>query len=1317
MALAVQGFRAHVKGLDTSWREYGRLPSIPKLETNPAYFSQSTDAKGLKDNDAEYLRLAQDPEKNKAKLQEMVNEAAKAAGYNVGPVWHWTDYEFFVFDLDAAGGMTHFGTKQAAIDRARGQATIGYDIESDDDGYYVYADSGPKTGDGQGPFTTEREAKAFIKTQPQHIEPLRLFLNLKHPLRVPDFGVWTMNAVREYLNRENIISDKEADKIWEAWQKTDKEGYEAFNDVINSHGYDGFVYENEMEDKGSDSYVVLDPSKIKSADPVTYDDNGKVIPLSERFQPENKDIRYSRRSKEVSKEVSDDVLPDIVRKRMEAARGVPREEYKEKIVEWGKKFKHGFSHFPALETIEDASLKARLKDILRLHQEIPETAKDIAARKIVDYVGILKNEQDYEDFRITLILADMVRDLDNGVLVPGTGAWKTEGPFGFKTEEEVRNAYAAYLKKADENEALRKALDKRKTFIEKLTSDLIAYKIIKPEAARDAGSYFHHQVLAYWGDMKTTGTSSRDVRRHWRGWMTHRKGSILDYNTEYAEAEFTAVAQQLAQIETAKTLERIDKEANILKSLKRQARLRNLRNYLEIIAQTNPLEDPLKPYKTKIAMAHAQLGKMAADGELEYDSEWSDLVDSLAEAHRRSKMKKSERKELDTIEEEMQINDERWFPFLSYLIDTKKPGANWAATIYKAIHDRNKEIKTKLGDKFLTYRDIIPKGYVEWMPDPKKGWFWANTVADQVIQDVIAGTRSLQDKDVRKVLAKGQNTVWVIPEGLAETLDNFRGERAEATWLGYVAKRAMAFWKQYILINPFSVLKYNINNASGDADICIAYAPEILKKAGKATKDLLAWHRRTMKEGDLRDEMELARKLGVIGSGFSMQEIEDVLKIISMDEFVRNVIAGEKLNVMQRYWKNAQQYTAARENILRLAAFRWFKEQIKEGRAVYGASRDRAEIDAITDLNEKAAKLARELLGDYGAISKHGEYLRTRMIPFYSWLEINTPRYVYMLRNAKHEDGESNAISGVSLVGAKKTAVFMLKASILFTLVSLYNTLVWGDEEEELGESGRRQLHLILGRREDGSIITLRFQGALSDALGWFAAEDLPSDFRDLSEGKATIQEKMLEIPKAIAERLIQGIRPDIKMFGEVLTGESIYPDPFSTRPIRDTYEHVLKTFKLDIPYRYVAGKPKRGGTVAEQLSNDLKRMIIYEADPGEQAYYDTRNLVFKWQEKTGKERSYGKPTKKGNALYYYRQALKYGDLKAAEKYLKKYIELGGTQSGVTRGIKSAHPLAGIAKKDRYAFRQSLSPSDDAIVQRGIEWYRKTYGQEQMIAQ
>lgn len=70
------------------------------------------------------------------------------------------------------------------------------------------------------------------------------------------------------------------------------------------HDYDGVIFKN-LEDNGgendyvhhpkSDVYVVFDSAQVKSADPVTYDDNGDVIPLSERFNESNKDIRFSLR--------------------------------------------------------------------------------------------------------------------------------------------------------------------------------------------------------------------------------------------------------------------------------------------------------------------------------------------------------------------------------------------------------------------------------------------------------------------------------------------------------------------------------------------------------------------------------------------------------------------------------------------------------------------------------------------------------------------------------------------------------------------------------------------------------------------------------------------------------------------------------------------------------------------------------------------------------------------------------------------------------------------------------------------------------------
>lgn len=42
-------------------------------------------------------------------------------------------------------------------------------------------------------------------------------------------------------------------------------------------------------------YVAFDSNQFKLLDPVTYDDNGNVIPLSKRFDSGNEDIRFSQR--------------------------------------------------------------------------------------------------------------------------------------------------------------------------------------------------------------------------------------------------------------------------------------------------------------------------------------------------------------------------------------------------------------------------------------------------------------------------------------------------------------------------------------------------------------------------------------------------------------------------------------------------------------------------------------------------------------------------------------------------------------------------------------------------------------------------------------------------------------------------------------------------------------------------------------------------------------------------------------------------------------------------------------------------------------
>ena len=71
-------------------------------------------------------------------------------------------------------------------------------------------------------------------------------------------------------------------QIWEITQSRE------FAERLRSLGFDGIKF----VECGDPTWAVFDSNQIKSADPITYDDDGNVIPLGKRFDFTNPDIRY-----------------------------------------------------------------------------------------------------------------------------------------------------------------------------------------------------------------------------------------------------------------------------------------------------------------------------------------------------------------------------------------------------------------------------------------------------------------------------------------------------------------------------------------------------------------------------------------------------------------------------------------------------------------------------------------------------------------------------------------------------------------------------------------------------------------------------------------------------------------------------------------------------------------------------------------------------------------------------------------------------------------------------------------------------------------
>jgi ASC-1-like (ASCH) protein len=1166
-------------------------------------------------------------------------------------------------------------------------------------------------------------------------ETIKLYMKADRVLDLTDEGtdVGDVETVWKRLHEAGLVDD--------AWSSLDKEAIRELEDDYNgktiytmferegvyakayTKGYDAVAFMDVSPDGEVHATWVADKAaQYKSASPVTYDDQGKVIPLSQRFQEEKEDIRFSIASEAVApkagaeaeekKRTIEDYLKGVgktlrrtsekrqlvvsgkyenplasenpeVERRIRAARGIGRPNMLLRTKEALREIASSMTrHFPYLAKGDE-----KAANIFRVYQEIPNYSKYSAADMIRNIVDPL-NKEEYEAYTRIILLDDLLKDVESGMYE------NKDIPFGYKNKSEIIYDLEKFRDIARSNPAVITAINDRKSLFRSMVQKQVDNGLL-PEKVLENERYYHHQVLEKVRERQAAfpGVSSSDVRTHKKGYQRSRTGSSLDYNTDYFESEFEVLAQGLSQLATIDTLNRIKDEYDISGDLKQQARDANMALLLKMDPTS---DDVLKGFRKRIAMAGSKLASMAQNGELTVTG-FDDVLEDLSTPY-------EEEREGEIYTTHGGVEPERYFPFLNALLDQGEAGAIQAGAIYRAIHDRAAYIKKTLGQKYKTYRDMVPEGMTLWQPKEGNSFHRVNTLSDRIIGRVLAGEKTLEESDIKQAMAiGGRLPEWVLPEGVAKTLDQF--QTYDDKWVvAKAAKWLLDSWKQYVLLNPMRASKYNMNNFSGDLDIVLAYNPKILKYSWAASKDLYNFN---VKKKTASAEMEEALRLGVIDAGLTVQEIPDI-----KDTGFFRVMTGEKEGAIQKYWNTVRDYTRWRENILRLSAYRFFKNEIAAGRNPVGAS-NANEVYAISDPNERAAKLARELMGDYGNISKGGQWLRAHLIPFYSWIEVNAPRYYRLMKNIPLEEGNGGIATRTGAVIAKKAAMkgvgLAVRMQIFYSAVALWNHIFFPDEEEELYE-GRRQLHLILGRNDDGLIRSVRIQGAFSDMLNWIGAHDYPMDIADLLSGRTDWAELGKEAYQAFANKLIQGVTPLIKTPVELISGQTYYPDVFKPRPIRDRWEQVARLFSLELPYKKLTGKPMRKGET--NIGQIVSGLLTYTSDPGELAYFETIRLRNKFIEQHEDTPAGWGMTEKSKALYNYRRAKTFGDEKATAKYSQKYIDLGGKKINIHMAEIRQHPVQNIKAEYRKRFMDSLSPRDLKAVERGIQWYQRMYDME-----
>lgn len=245
------------------------------------------------EEDAAYLEAVQRGDMETA--AKMVREVASRKGFTE-EVWHYGDLGRSDSDDDYYDTKFpfHVGTRQAALDRLYNRADsgayewAGYKIKNQNgkwywqfkSEYYPTEEEAEKDMSSGGPYDSKEEAEDAI---------------------AKDFGgVLT----KLYLDPRGMEISEEDDPNSSA-------------PLVK--------YRNAEEDKGSYSYKIYEAGRIKSADPVTYGDNGNVIPLSRRFDSGN-DIRGdvgSAGKGDLTSDPENDIISHILKAEKERRNGRP----------------------------------------------------------------------------------------------------------------------------------------------------------------------------------------------------------------------------------------------------------------------------------------------------------------------------------------------------------------------------------------------------------------------------------------------------------------------------------------------------------------------------------------------------------------------------------------------------------------------------------------------------------------------------------------------------------------------------------------------------------------------------------------------------------------------------------------------------------------------------------------------------------------------------------------------------------------------------------------------------------------------------------
>lgn len=602
---------------------------------------------------------------------------------------------------------------------------------------------------------------------------------------------------------------------------------------------------------------------------------------------------------------------------------------------------------------------------------------------------------------------------------------------------------------------------------------------------------------------------------------------------------------------------------------------------------------------------------------------------------------------------------------------------------------------------------------------------------------------TLTPEMLQTAFAAGEEKQWLVPEPVAEALRNIKERQkiSSSRWFKIgsgIIGMPMRIWKYNILFAPWNYLRYEFNNTIGDLEKVAVMDPAVFKELLPAAKELRAFY----KGGKASLELREAFKRGVIDS----VTVQESGQLKEFDDFIEFMTSTElTLRNLKKWATKTTEFARMREGMFRYAKFKLDVGRIENGaEPIYGGAYI-PDVKAREGKYAQAAYISLRTFGDYANISLTGQAVRQQIQPFFSWMEINfryhanlarNTAYLYQLgraqaatENAKLQGKQAalQSLTGSVRVGMAAADIW-IKLGLIQVAVAMWNNVIgqmlspfeWPEDEDlesQLSEHDRRRFHIILGKDSNGKVMVVHTPTAFSDIMEWFGGNKLSNLVTDYFKGDITfemmVKDYSKDLPSDLINKVVQGVRPDVKGVYMAASRKDPFPDIFNQRTIseHDLWWNVLSTTTdrsaalalrnlLDDEYYSPQSFPEWFQQVALQ---------VRRRDPEQWAYYEIREKTAEWlEEKTGVTKGgfdYTSPDQQ--AIRNFRKAIYNQDIGAAIRFYNILMAYGYTSERFRSSIRAQHPLSGLSKAAQAEWLSTLTEHEQTQLRAALAFYQR----------